>query len=316
MAFNHNVEDNILIGVIGPPALLGSPYFRGPLWLILGLSLLDSAFLGTALASSSTAIIAKVLADMGKLHERSASIMLGVLVVEDLVVVLLLAMLQSYLSVGSFGMWFIGWEILKIILFIGGALAVGTLVIPRIIDRVAGIRRLEVLVIISVGLVFGLAFLGNVLGFSFAIGAFIMGVCIAPAKSVHKVAHGTRRLKDIFGAIFFVSVGALINVGEFAGFLVPAVLITIGMFCGKLGGVRLGMRLFGHGRVMSLRVGPGMAQIGEFAFIVMQVGLGAGAVDARLYPAIGVAVLVTTFLTPYMLRIGYGMKDASPQAVP
>jgi len=68
--------------------------------------------------------------------------------------------------------------------------------------------------------------------------------------------------------------------------------------------------------VMSLRVGPGMAQIGEFAFIVMQVGLGAGAVDARLYPAIGVAVLVTTFLTPYMLRIGYGMKDASPQAVP
>ncbi len=275
----------------------------------LGLTFLESAFLGTALASSSTAIIIKVLSDMGKIHDKTASIMLGILIVEDLAVIILLAILQSSVTIGSVTLMSVSLEIGKIALFIGGTLLIGIFTIPRLIDWLASIKRPEILMITSVGLAFGMAYVGDSLGFSFAIGAFMMGVIVASAKCVKNVCAVAVYPREIFGAIFFVSVGAMINVREFGTFLIPATLITVGMIAGKILGVGIGTKLFGYDRNTALIVGLGMAQIGEFAFIVMQVGLSLEAIEQSLYSAIAIAVLITTFTTPYLLKFGYRQRN-------
>ncbi len=290
------------ISLIEIGAMFAVSYILG---IVLGLSTLESLFLGTALASSSTAIIVKSLTDMGKLHDLNASLMLGILIVEDLCVIILLAALQSYSSLGSFDIAPVGWEIAKIVLFIGGTLGIGKFIIPRLIDWLAATREPEILMITTVGLAFGFAYLGSSLGFSYAIGAFMMGVLMASSRAIKAVRRVTAYPRDIFGAIFFVSVGALIDIGQFSTFLIPAALITLGMVLGKVLGIGAGTRLFGYGRHTALLVGLGMAQIGEFAFIVMQSGMTQGIIGQDLYSAIAIAVLITTFTTPYLLRFGY-----------
>ncbi len=272
---------------------------------LAGWSLVDAVFLGTALASSSTVVIAKVLSEMGKLQDTSANVMLGVLVVEDLAVVLLLAILQSSVTSSAAGVEPIFFGIAKIVIFIAGSLGIGVFLVPRLLDRLAGIREDEVLLLISVGLAFGLAVIGSLLGFSVAIGAFLMGVAVSGARHADVVADLTRPLKDFFGAIFFVSVGALINLGQFGSFLVPALMVTALMVGGKLVGCSMGARAFGYDRATSLKVGLGMAQIGEFAFIVMAAGQSLGVISSFLYPTIGVAAAITTFLTPFLIRLSY-----------
>ena len=272
---------------------------------ILGLSFIEATFLGVALASSSTVVIAKVLTDLGKIREESSTIMLGVLVVEDLIVVLMLAILESIVSVGSLSPAVIGWDIAKIGLFVGGTLAVGGFIIPKAIDKVAEIERDEVLILAAVGLCFGLAIIGNQLGFSVAIGAFLMGVVMASSKAADEIVRLIAPLKDVFGALFFVSVGALINIGQFQAFLLPALLVTATMVGSKVVGCGLGTKLFGYDNKTSLRVGLGMAQIGEFAFIVMGAGLQLNAIGPLLYPTIGIAVAITAFLTPYLIKFSF-----------
>jgi len=272
---------------------------------LLGLPIIDSTFLGVALASSSTVIIAKVLSDLGKIREEAATIMLGVLVVEDLIVVLLLAILQTVAPAGSLSLAVIGWDITKIAVFVGGTLAIGSLIIPRAIDTVAEIEREEVLILASVGLCFGLAIMGNQLGFSVAIGAFLTGVLVAGSKSSEEVMHLTKPLKDVFGALFFVSVGALIDVGQFQVFLLPALLVTVTMVACKVAGCGLGTKLFGYNSKTSIKVGLGMAQIGEFAFIVIVAGEQMNLIGPLLYPTIGVSVAITAFLTPYLIKFSY-----------
>jgi monovalent cation:H+ antiporter-2, CPA2 family len=278
---------------------------------ILQWSYIDSLFLGAALASSSTVIIAKVLAELGKLKDLSALVMMGILIVEDLIVVVILALLTSILGGQSTGSAGIVWTVGKIILFIVGASLLGILLVPRIIDRVAHAERgdqethNEVLILIALGLCFGLSIIGNLLGLSLAIGAFLMGIFIASSRSAEKVASLTDSIKIMFAAIFFVSMGAFINITQFQTFLIPALLVTAAMVIGKVVGVGLGTRIFGYDRAVSLRVGLGMGQIGEFAFIVVNAGLALGLVHPVLFPVIAVAVAITAFLTPYMIKLSY-----------
>lgn len=284
--------------------------------VLLGWSMIDAAFLGAALASSSTAVIAKVLTELGKLREISATVMLGVLVVEDLFVVLLLAILQSFVGTGDASFARIGLEVAKILIFVAGSLVIGTLVVPRIIDSIARLRQNEVLLLIAVGLAFALSIFGSLLGFSVAIGAFLMGVLVAASKFSEVVAGLTLPLKNFFGAIFFVSVGALIDVSQFGLFLLPALIVTAMMVGGKITGCSLGTRLFGYDRATSLKVGLGMAQIGEFAFIVMRAGQDMGVIGSFLYPTVGVAAAITTFLTPYLIKLSYrieGVRSENPE---
>ncbi len=283
---------------------------------LMGWSLIEALFLGTALASSSTAIIAKVLTDMGKLQETPTLIMLGVLVIEDLIVVGLLAVITSSISNGTIDFSNIGWVLAKMVSFMVGTLVLGLLLIPRIINWVVKLGNEEVVLLIVLGLVFGLSIVANLLGFSMAIGAFLMGVIIGSSRSADQINKMVSPIKDMFAAIFFVSMGALIDVTQFREFLVPAAIITGLMVAGKMIGCGVGTRIFGYDMSTAVKVGLGMSQIGEFAFIVMKVGQDANLISPFLFSTVGVSAGITTFLTPYLIKLSYRMKFKIKLPVP
>ena len=273
-------------------------------WL-LDWPLMDSLFLGTALASSSTAIIAKVLTDLGKIKDTSALVMLGVLVVEDLVVVGLLALATSIVGTGSISFASISWITVKVLALVFGTIILSIFAVPKIIDKIVEGENNELLILVVLGFCFGFSVITNLFGFSLAMGAFLAGIAVGSAKSVEKVGSLVSPLKDMFAAIFFVSIGALIDIGQFQNFLLPALLITALMITGKLLGCGFGTRVCGYDASTSLRVGLGMCQIGEFAFIVIKVGRDLNVISPFLFPIVGVAAAITTFLTPYFIKLSY-----------
>jgi len=273
-------------------------------WL-LKWPLYDTLFLGAALASSSTTIIAKVLGDMGKIKEISSVIMLGILVVEDVVVVIILSMLQNVATVNTFSVASVSILLLKLVAFIGGTLTIGFFVLPKIIDRVANLDHHELLFILMLGLCFGFAIIANQIGFSVAIGAFLIGVVAARAKSREKINREIDPLQHIFGAIFFVSIGALMDISKIAFYWFPAAVITLAVLVTKMATCGFGTRLFGYDAKTALRVGLGMAQIGEFAFIVVKVGQDFGVLSDFMLPIIGVAAIITSFITPYLIKFSF-----------
>ena len=277
---------------------------------ILKWSLMDSLFLGTALASSSTAIIAKVLSDSGKLKSTPALVMMGVLIAEDLVVALILAFITSIGGGATTALPGLAWTIGKILFFIFGTLAVGSFLVPKIIDKMDRSDQDEMLILISLGICFGLSVLADLLGLPMAIGAFLAGILAANAVSAPKVREMTHPLKDMFSALFFVSMGALIDISQFRIFIVPALIVTAMMVVGKIVGCTLGTRLLGYDLSTSLKVGLGMAQIGEFAFIVVKAGQDLNLISPVLFPTIGVAVAITAFLTPYLMMLSYKIGPA------
>jgi len=226
-------------------------------------------------------------------------------VVEDLIVVALLVAITSITNGEGVSLADTGWAAVKILLFVFASLAVGLWIIPRVINRVAQIGNNELIILIVLGLCFGLAIVADRLGFSMAIGAFLMGVIVAGSRSVQRVESLVAPIRNMFAAMFFVSMGALIDVTQFRAFLLPGLLITVLMIGGKMIGCGFGTRLFGYDRNTSFRVGLGMSQIGEFAFIVMKAGQDAGLTSSFLFPVIGVAAAITTFLTPYLIRLSY-----------
>jgi monovalent cation:H+ antiporter-2, CPA2 family len=277
--------------------------------VLLGWGMYDTLFLGAALASSSTTIIAKVLSDYGKIQEMSATIMLGILVVEDVVVVIVLAMLQNVAVAGTVsaasGLWLVG----KLAIFIGGSLLVGGLFIPKAIDRFAKAENKEFLPILLLGLCFVFAILATQIGFSAAIGAFVIGVIVARSYHREEINKQIGPFKIVFGAIFFVSMGALMDVTQIANYWIPAAIITAAVVGTKLFSCGLGTRMFGYTEKTSLRVGLGMAQIGEFAFIVGKAGQDLGVTSDFLLPVLGVATVITAFVTPYLIKFSFRSND-------
>lgn len=272
---------------------------------ILHWSLLDSLFVGAALASSSTVIIVKSLSDLGKLKDTPALLMMGILIAEDLFVVLLLALITSVASTGSFAVPDLAWTVGKALFFVFFVLIAGSLVVPKIIDRMACLGQNEALILIALGLCFGLSVVANLFGLSMAIGAFLMGVLVAEAKCAGKVAEITSPIKDMFAAMFFVSMGTLIDITQFRVFLIPALIVTGVMMTGKVIGCGLGTRMFGYDISTSLKVGLGMGQIGEFAFIVAKTGQDLGVISPGIFPTIGIAAAITAFATPFLIKFSY-----------
>jgi monovalent cation:H+ antiporter-2, CPA2 family len=294
----------VIIGVsaLEITAMLIVSYLVG---MMLNWGFYDTLFLGAALASSSTTIIAKVLSDSGRIKEMSSVIMLGILVVEDVVVVIILAMLQNFAIANAFSftdsMWLAG----KLVLFIGGTLLVGGLFLPKAIDRIAETESKELLYVSLLGICFAFAILSTQIGFSAAIGAFIIGVVVARARYREEINKQIGPFQLVFGAIFFVSMGALMDITQIAAFWVPAVIITLAVIGTKLASCGFGTRLFGYDRKTSLRIGLSMGQIGEFAFIVVKAGQDLGVVSGFLLPILGVATIITAFVTPYLIKYAY-----------
>ncbi len=268
-------------------------------------SFYDTLFLGAALASSSTTIISKVLSDMGRIKETSSIVMLGVLVVEDVIVVILLAMLQNVAVVHTISLESTFILIMKLVAFIGGTLLIGGLLLPKAIDRVAKAGSTELLYILMLGVCFAFSMIANQLGFSAAIGAFIIGVVVARAGCREQINRQIQPFQYVFGAIFFVSMGALMDITQVATYWLPALAVTIAVLVTKVVSCSLGIRVYGFDRKVSLRVGLGMAQIGEFAFIVVKAGKDLGVLSDFLLPVIGVAAIITSFLTPYLIKFSF-----------
>lgn len=270
----------------------------------LGWSFYDAMFLAAALSISSTAIIVKVLEEMGKMESSSAILMIGVLVIEDLVAILIISAMHSGVVSGSFELTEIIVTMGEIGLFIGGTIAAGVLIMPRIFALIARLERYEITIMFALGTAFGLAFLSYQLGFSAATGAFLAGVIIAGSKFSEQISVMISPTREIFTAIFFVTIGALMDLSLISMYWIPVAIITIVTVFGKFGSVYLGTRLMGFDKSFAIGIGLSMAQLGEFSFIVLKTGQDLGVISATLFPIIGMAVALTTFIGPMLVKLG------------
>ncbi|HVX02100.1 MAG TPA: cation:proton antiporter [Nitrososphaera sp.] len=289
------------IAVIEVLVMLGIGFAVG---VGFGWSFYDAMFLAAALSISSTAIIVKVLEDMGRIEATPSVLMIGVLVIEDLIAVVMISAMHAGVISGSFDFVQILTTIGKIGLFIGGTIGAGVIIMPKIFALIAKLERYEVTVMFALGTAFGLAFLSYELGFSAATGAFLAGVIIAGTRFSEQVSNLITPTREIFTAIFFVTIGALMDLSTISLYWAPVVVITAVAVFGKMGAVYAGVKLFGFEKTFAIGIGLSMAQLGEFSFIVLKTGQDLGVISSFLFPIVGMVVALTTFIGPMLVKLG------------
>lgn len=271
-----------------------------------GWNQMDSVFLGAILSISSTTIIIKALEGLGKTKERFAGIIFGILIVEDILGIVMIALLSGFAVTGSFSAGEVATTILHLGAFLGVLLVVGLIAVPRLLDYVARFKSDEMLLVTVVGLCFGVSLITVKLGYSVALGAFLIGAIVAEARQIAKIETLMHPVRDLFSAVFFVSIGLLIDPALIVKYAVPIVVITIAVVLAKVVACSLGCFISGNDLRTSLRVGMGLAQIGEFSFIIASLGLSLKVTSDFLYPIAVAVSAVTTFLTPYLIRSSDG----------
>ena len=269
---------------------------------LLGWTQMDSLFLAGMLASSSTTIILRAFDEMGLKSKQFASVVFGVLVVEDIIVILLMVLLSTVAVTQQFQGSEIVFTVLKLGFFLVLWFLVGIYLLPGFIKKTKKWMDEETVLILAIGLCFGMVLLATMVGFSAELGAFVMGSLIAETVLAEKIEHIIQPIKQLFGTIFFVSVGMMIDPNAmytYAGPIVAVTLLTIG---GKFFFSGLGALISGQPLKQAVQIGTSMAQIGEFAFIVASLGLSLGVISEFLFPiAVGVSA-ITTFTTPYFIK--------------
>ena len=290
------------IGNIGLFLTMGVIFYVSTM---LGLQFMDALFISAALSISSTAIIVKIFEDTGQIKKESSLLVLGILIVEDVIAVILISSLQSIALVGTVSIESIFAVVAVAIALIAGTFTIGTRVIPPLIDRVAATEHREILLLSVLGLCFGYALFANIVGLSVAIGAFLAGVLVAESKSAEVSKLLSSPIKDMFVAIFFISVGALMDVSQLENYIVIAIIliaVSIGM---KFGGNMLGNIIFRQKRGKALRSAFSLAAPrGEFSIVIVKVGVDMGAVSAFLFPLIGMISIITAIITPFLMKAG------------
>ncbi len=268
----------------------------------MGWTTMDSLFLGGMLASSSTTIIIRAFDELGVKTMQFARIVFGVLVVEDIVVILLMVMLSTIAVTQQFAGADVLMTVLKLLFFLALWFIAGIFLIPTFLRNTKKLMDEETLLVLSVGLCLGMVVLATQVGFSAELGAFIMGSILAETTSAQKVEHVIKPVKDLFGAVFFISVGMMINPQAIVDHKWAVLIVTLVTLFGKLFSTTLGALLSGQPLKQSVQVGLSMAQIGEFAFIVATLGLSLGVISDFLFPVAVGASVVTTFTTPYLIK--------------
>lgn len=290
------------VGTIGLFGTMGAVFYVAG---ALGLGFMDALFIAAALSISSTAVIVKIMEDMGSIRRGSSLMVLGILIVEDIIAVILISMLQSIALAGTISV-----NSLIVVVAVGTGLIVGTFTlgtkfIPPLIDRVAATEHREILLLCVLGLCFGYALLANMVGLSVAIGAFLAGVLVAESRSAELSKILSSPIKDMFVAVFFISTGALMDISQMGDFIwVAAALIGVAMFM-KFGGNMIGNIILRQKRRKSIRVASALAAPrGEFSIVIVKSGVELGAVSAFVFPLIGVISIATAFIAPFMMRVG------------
>ncbi|MBD8757475.1 cation:proton antiporter [Pseudomonas coleopterorum] len=263
---------------------------------------MDSLFLGAILAISSTTIIVKALNDLKMKNERFAQLIFGVLIVEDILGIGIIALLSGIAVSGAVSSGEVFSTVGKLSLFMVIALVVGILLVPRLLAYVATFDSNEMLLVTVLGLCFGFCLLVVKLEYSMVLGAFLIGAIMAESRQLLKIERLIEPIRDMFSAIFFVAIGLMLDPAILLAYAWPIAVITVAVVLGKIVSCGMGAFIAGNDGKTSLRVGMGLSQIGEFSFIIAALGMTLQVTSDFLYPvAVAVSVL-TTLSTPYLIR--------------
>lgn len=269
---------------------------------LFGWSNMDCIFLGGMLAMSSTTIIYKAFDDMGLRQQHFASLVMSVLILEDILAIVMMVLLGALASGGSpDGSQLLG-SVLKIGFLLVVWFVVGIFLIPWFLRSTRRLMTNETLLVVALGLCCLMAVISSAAGFSSAFGAFVMGSILAETIESEKIIRLVEPVKSLFGAIFFVSVGMLVDPQVLVEYAIPIVVITLTIILGQSVLGSIGFLLSGQTLQKAMQCGFSMAQIGEFAFIIASMGLSMGVIADFLYPVVVAVSVITTFLTPYMIR--------------
>jgi monovalent cation:H+ antiporter-2, CPA2 family len=277
----------------------------------LNMSFYDSLFMAVALSVSSTVVIMKVLEELKILREEASYLTLGILIIEDIIILSIFALLHSTTVTGNISIVEILIPIGITIAFIAGVLIIGSRTIPRLVDFVARTNQSDVLVVAVLGLAFGFAYVSNLLGISVAVGAFFAGVLIAESKSHAVTSILTTPIRDMFVALFFVSVGALMDINLIPVFIIPALILVGVTSVVKFSIVFLTSRYQGFSKITAMQTGIDLASSrgGEMSLIVAKGGIDIGVVSSFILPIIGTITLISTFLAPYLIKLGLKLAE-------
>jgi CPA2 family monovalent cation:H+ antiporter-2 len=298
----------VVVGMMSVGFLLGR---------ILGWDEINSLFLGGMLCMSSTTIVFKAIEDLNLGSHKFAKVAFGILIVEDLFAVVLMVLLSSIAVEKQFAGTQLLMELGKLIAYLVLWFVVGIAIIPTFLKKFRKHLNDETLTIFTIGLCLGMVLLAIGAGFSSALGAFVMGSVLAETIEAERIEHLVLPIKNVFGSIFFVSVGMMINPELLLQYWLPIVIITLTVIIGQIIFASLGTLLSGQSLKVSLQTGFTLVQIGEFAFIIADFGQTAGVTESSLYPIVVAVSVITTFLTPFIMRLAdpaenYLNKHLSP----
>ncbi len=282
---------------VGGMLLLG--YATGQL---LGWGIMDSIFLGGMLSMSSTTIIIKAFDELGVTKKNFAQLVFGTLVIEDIAGIFMMIILSTVSVSQSISGGELALKLGLLVLYLALWLILGIYLLPTLLNRAVIFMNEETLLIVSLGICFGMVLLANFLGFSSALGAFLAGSLLAGTIHAERVEHLTSSVKDLFGAVFFLSVGMMLDPSMVVEYIVPIIIITIVTLVGKLFFSSLGVLLSGESLKSAIHCGCSLAQIGEFAFIIASLGMSLGVIADYIYPIIVSVSVITTLTTPTCIR--------------
>ena len=270
--------------------------------LLLGWSTVESFFLGSMISMSSTTIIIKAFEDLNIKKQKFTDLVFGVLVVEDLVGILLLVLLPM-IAVGSNidGAQLL-FSVARLFFFLVLCFLIGIYLVPTFLDKISNFLNDEMLLLITISMCFGMVLLATYFGFSSALGAFLMGSILSETQFIDKIEKNIQPLKDFFGAVFFVSVGMMVNPAMFVVYAKPILLITLIVVVGITTLSFIGFMISGQPLKTALLGAFSLPQIGEFSFIIASLGMSLKVLDAKIYPVIVAVCVITTFLTPQLIK--------------
>ena len=298
-----------IVKVGGPAVIAAFTIIFGMIFLgfsvgsSFGWSKMDALFLGGMISMSSTTIIYKAFEDLGIAKKQFAGLVMSILILEDILAVVLMVVLSTVAVSNNFEGRELVTSVAKLVFFLILWIIVGIYLIPLLLRRAKKLMNDETLLVVALGLCFGMVVLAAKTGFSAAFGAFIMGSILAETIEAEHIEHLVKPVKDLFGAIFFVSVGMMVDPAMIGQYWLPIVVITLTVILGQLVFATTGVLLSGQSLKTAMQCGFSLTQIGEFAFIIATLGVSLGVTGSFLYPIVVAVSVITIFLTPYMIRL-------------
>lgn len=283
---------------------------------ILHFNTINSLFLGGMLSMSSTTIIIKAFNDLGLRQKKFASLVLAVLIVEDLFAVVMMVLLSSIAINSSVEGAELLYSIAKLVFFLLIWFAVGVYVLPSLLNSIRGFLNPETLLVVSMGLCLGMAVFSVYCGFSMALGAFVMGSILAGTSYAERIEHVVTPVKDLFGAVFFISVGMMVRPDIIAEYWLPILILSAVVIVGMIVFGTAGMLITGQTLKVAIESGFSLTQIGEFAFIIASLGMSLGVLETTLYPIVVAVSVITTFGTPFFIRASVPFYDFVERHLP